>query len=369
MTKKFFTAVYLAVLVATVFTGCDTADTADIDNTDGDGGGGNNENVLTIKNHSSYTITTVQWKDDYENTFQSNIVNSISSGEEVKLTHFTSRRGYLYFSVKGGSVALRTTSFIYFDTEFAILDTTSVENDRGHRGSLSDFAKDIPPPINTKLTIKNESAYEVIGVRWNNTPFAGASNSIFPGTSITKDVKAGSGYIRLRPRTNPYNLRTNVLLVIAEGETKEVIIFDNTPVRKDIDNTVVTLASVASVKFTAEIGDVGLGGGIIFFAAGGEFKEVSDELGVYNWYDANTAAKAHRGGGFDDWELPTSGDLTLMYDNLHKKGLGGFSTVRYWGQKRYVNSAYYLNFSDGKVDNSDLSSLYRTRAVRSFSTN
>ena len=223
----------------------------------------------------------------------------------------------------------------------------------------------------TELTIKNESAYEVTGVLWNNVSFAGASKSIPPGTSVTMSVQAGSGYIRLRPKSNPYNLRTEELLTVAAEEKKEFVILNNTTVRKNIDETVGTFASVAGVQFATEIGNAGPGGGIVFFASGGQFKEVSDELGVYTWIDADKAARNHSGGGFDDWELPAGGDLTLMYDNLHKKGLGGFSEASYWGKRIYSsNYAYTFSFEDGWLNENTLILFsHRTRAVRTFSTN
>jgi len=38
----------------------------------------------------------------------------------------------------------------------------------------------------------------------------------------------------------------------------------------------------------------------------------------------------YRGGGFDDWFLPSERELDLMYKNLKKRGLGSFSSSRYW---------------------------------------
>jgi hypothetical protein len=34
--------------------------------------------------------------------------------------------------------------------------------------------------------------------------------------------------------------------------------------------------------------------------------------------------------GFDDWFLPSLGELYLMWENLKQKGLGGFSNSDYW---------------------------------------
>ena len=39
--------------------------------------------------------------------------------------------------------------------------------------------------------------------------------------------------------------------------------------------------------------------------------------------------------GFDDWFLPSWKELGLMYSNLHKQGLGGFSEVYYWASSSF----------------------------------
>jgi hypothetical protein len=49
--------------------------------------------------------------------------------------------------------------------------------------------------------------------------------------------------------------------------------------------------------------------------------------------DATSAAflcRAYRGGGKDDWFLPSNLELKAMKENLHKAGLGGFADVPYW---------------------------------------
>ena len=376
MTRKFLRntlkVVCLAALFAASFAGCDDWFLGNGSGEyDGGGGGGSidTNRTVTVKNNSSYEITSVSWI--YSTSIRSNVVNTIGAGKEATLTVdwlYTGYDGYIHFNVNNGTVSLSSTSSISLNNEFAISDSTMVKvNDKSDTGPLSKYAT---RPTNATLTIKNESAYEVTSVLWNNVSFAGASNSIPPGTSATMGVDAGSGYVRLRPTSNPYNLRIEELLTVAVGEKKEFVILNTTTVRKDIDNNTGTLASIAGVQFTAKVGDLGPGGGTIFFASGGQYKEVSGELGLYNWGDADKTARDHRGGGFDDWQLSTSGDLTLMYDDLHKKGLGGFSKAIYWGQKSNNSSYpyYCFNFETGKLSTSSNDS-YRTRAVRSFSTN
>jgi len=115
-----------------------------------------------------------------------------------------------------------------------------------------------------------------------------------------------------------------------------------------------------------KIGDTGPGGGIIFFAAGGQYKECSWDLGTYNWSDALNTAKNYQGGGFTNWRLPDRDELYLLYQN--RTTVGGFLSASYWSSSEYSSvSAWMRNFSSGSEDWFSKSNSYRVRAVRSFS--
>ena len=115
------------------------------------------------------------------------------------------------------------------------------------------------------------------------------------------------------------------------------------------------------------IGDTGPGGGLIFFASGERYKECSAELGLYAWTQAVAVTVAHRGGGFTTWHLPDRGELSLMYQNLYLKGLGGFSTDNYWSSvESGAYGAWYTSFRYGTQDDGSKTNSYRVRAVRSF---
>jgi hypothetical protein len=224
----------------------------------------------------------------------------------------------------------------------------------------------------TKLTIKNESGYEITHVFWNNVFFANSAteNSIKPGTSVTMTVQAGSGYIRFRPKSNPYSIRTQKLLIVEKDKQEEFVFLRDTVVVKENDNSNNTLASFAASFFTGQIGDTGPGGGIIFFASSGQYKECSVELGLYDWDSAKTTAQNFRGGGFSDWRLPDRGELSLMYENLHSIGKGEFQNNAYWSStETSANStqAYYINFNNGTQGNQSKTNTNRVRAVCSFS--
>ncbi|MDR1470635.1 MAG: DUF1566 domain-containing protein [Spirochaetaceae bacterium] len=52
--------------------------------------------------------------------------------------------------------------------------------------------------------------------------------------------------------------------------------------------------------------------------------------------------------GFNDWFLPSNGELNLMYQNLQVNDLGGFKDDRYWSSSEIDNVyAWEQNFSNG----------------------
>jgi hypothetical protein len=76
-------------------------------------------------------------------------------------------------------------------------------------------------------------------------------------------------------------------------------------------------------------------------------------------------------GGFDDWLLPGKNELNLMYANLRRKGLGGFSGGYYWSSSgSNSNHAWAQGFSNGHQDgdgnNYAREEIYSVRAVRAF---
>jgi hypothetical protein len=77
-------------------------------------------------------------------------------------------------------------------------------------------------------------------------------------------------------------------------------------------------------------------------------------------------------GGYNDWYLPSKGELAMMYINLKQKGLGGFSGDWYWSSSDVNNdAAWKQQFSDGSqyVGNNrgtSKSDSHRVRAIRQF---
>jgi hypothetical protein len=73
--------------------------------------------------------------------------------------------------------------------------------------------------------------------------------------------------------------------------------------------------------------------------------------------------------GFDDWFLPSYGELKLMC-HLHDLGIGDFKNVYYWSSTEYsgnpVNQAVAVAFNLSSDPNPYKDGLYYVRAVRAF---
>lgn len=87
--------------------------------------------------------------------------------------------------------------------------------------------------------------------------------------------------------------------------------------------------------------------------------------------EPDTAARKcveYRGGGKDDWFLPSLEELNLVYTVLYQQGQGDLRMGEYWssseaGDGRY---AWNLNFTNGKQLYCNKYPKYRVRAVRTF---
>lgn len=70
---------------------------------------------------------------------------------------------------------------------------------------------------------------------------------------------------------------------------------------------------------------------------------------------------------YDDWFLPSKDELNLMYQNLKKNNLGGFSGDLYWSSSEYnANDAWLQYFDDGGQFYDDRNYDFRVRSVRAF---
>ena len=71
--------------------------------------------------------------------------------------------------------------------------------------------------------------------------------------------------------------------------------------------------------------------------------------------------------GYDYWYLPSEDELDKMYQNLKKKGFGGFASGWYWSSSEDDSSnAWGQGFDNGRQDFNYKGSGRRVRAARAF---
>ena len=78
-------------------------------------------------------------------------------------------------------------------------------------------------------------------------------------------------------------------------------------------------------------------------------------------------ARAYNGGGYTDWYLPSTVELSKLY--LNRVAIGGFASADYWSSSEYdANFAWYQIFVDGDQPNylQKHLTINRVRAVRAF---
>ncbi|MBO4639431.1 MAG: DUF1566 domain-containing protein [Treponema sp.] len=135
----------------------------------------------------------------------------------------------------------------------------------------------------------------------------------------------------------------------------------------DIFGLLTSFAKDAVAGLDLKIGDIGPGGGIVFYIEGKRCLECSDLLGEATWKDAKAMCKNYRGGGYSDWYLPTKEELNYIYQNLRMTGKIGGDTC-YWSSSSYINlgNAWEQRFSDGYQYHGTEYDTYSVRAIRAF---
>ncbi len=114
-------------------------------------------------------------------------------------------------------------------------------------------------------------------------------------------------------------------------------------------------------------------GGIIFYLDGTR-KHGMDvapyDQGIFKWSAADSVCKALVWNGYDDWFLPSSNELNLMYENLYLRNIGNFKSTIYWSSSKsgsqpgtasgqlFGPSIHVMNYPDQDT--------YSVRAVRRF---
>ena len=86
-------------------------------------------------------------------------------------------------------------------------------------------------------------------------------------------------------------------------------------------------------------------------------------------YDAAKICVNFRGGGYNDWYLPSKFELKLLYMQYRKNVVGNFARDYYWSSSEDINDvAWLFRFYDGQLYNYPRygSTAFRIRAIRAF---
>ena len=76
-------------------------------------------------------------------------------------------------------------------------------------------------------------------------------------------------------------------------------------------------------------------------------------------------ARAYKGGGYDDWFLPSKDELNKLY--INKVIIGGFVNNNYWSSSEIdFEFAYKLNFTNGDQNANNKVNVFYVRAIRAF---
>lgn len=121
-----------------------------------------------------------------------------------------------------------------------------------------------------------------------------------------------------------------------------------------------------------QIGSKGPGGGIVFAIEGDWRWEVSENLGEYDFSDADKLKNTYEPNGFFEWYVPSVDEMQLVYDNLVKTGTISASGSFWTSTKRYSSiwdDRWFVSFNNGAVDSDTTSTKHSVRLVRKFNVN
>lgn len=204
-------------------------------------------------------------------------------------------------------------------------------------------------------------------MQFQTSDWANSEKTVKLGTATGAQVISRGQIIKLGSKMY---LSATVIDVNTAGVVSSAKIqFDSIDSIFDIlPNFVKTITENLSLK----IGDIGPGGGLICNIEGGRALECSEVLGFGTRSWAKEICAEYRGGGYDDWYLPSREELNFIYVNLKLTGKI-IGNSNFWSSSFFLGfSSFWVNlidFRNGRlceyVDDDDKVTA-SVRAVRSF---
>ena len=193
-------------------------------------------------------------------------------------------------------------------------------------------------------------------------------------SDATKTIKLGNAVnaeLISRGKIMKLGKKLYISATLIEAKTAKVLSSSKAEITDlgDAPNVLVGFAkNVIEGLAPVKIGDIGPGGGLIFYIEGNKALECSELLGEANWEGAKRMCSKYRGGGYSDWYLPNKEELNWIYKNLRSKGKITGDTS-YWSSSPNsysVDGVWVQGFGNGNQYGNNEYDRNSVRAVRSF---
>ncbi|MBR6080166.1 MAG: DUF1566 domain-containing protein [Treponema sp.] len=216
-----------------------------------------------------------------------------------------------------------------------------------------------------KVTIVERTYFDKLikeEMKFQSSDWSDGEKTLALGTAVGADILAHGQIMKM-------GSKLYISATVINGKTA-AILSSGRKQFSDIDEIFDLLPQFAKdvvASLTLKVGDVGPGGGIVFYIEGKRAWECSELLGQATLENAKTLCRNYRGGGYSDWYLPTKDELNNIYQNLRRTGKI-VTNDWYWSSSPYYyGGAWEQRFSDGLQNTYDKGETNYVRAVRVFS--
>jgi hypothetical protein len=410
--------IFVLTILTLSFAGCGNP----VENNNSENGPG--DTVLTINNQSSYDLLQLSYAGIDFGTIASNnlISKNVPEGTDRISFHLENSTGNVYCRTFDAITCNKAEN-----REFVIINNSLVENmDNGEIDSIRNISI-LPASFELRqdgILISQQGEFKFGSILLGNT-----SQIIFAITNtggenlIIQSVNGRLVNLENDAQNNFTVTQPSLSTIMPDGTTTFRITFNP----KIAENNLSTIVNIktnirnnSDFSFTVRgngkayyvIGDEGPAGGLIFYDAvevvnGWRYLEaapsITERTASWGGNGSNVAGTQTAFGtgkqntdiiviwlglfggtgkaaqicndmvykGYNDWFLPSRGELDLVYKNLKQNGFGEFANGNYWSSSQYYeNVAYGINFSDGRVSygnkNTYGDSYYIVRAIRAF---